>query len=100
MLRIAQMINPEEIPKSFRPRSSPFQHSRDNLLVRQSLLGMENGREASLEINDAFPAQIFGLFIRDALQCLFSLHHSDGVSEAFQIFRKTPLIRAAKEPLG
>ena len=24
MLRIAQMINPEEIPKSFRPRSSPF----------------------------------------------------------------------------
>ena len=38
--------------------------------------------------------------LRDALQRLFRLQDSYGVSEAFQIFRKTPLIRATKEPLG
>ena len=66
----------------------------------QSFLGVKNGRKASLEINDSVPTQIFGLFVGDALQRLLGLHHGDGVSEALQIFREAPLIRAAKEPLG
>src|SRR6202790_4215273 len=60
---------------------------------------MKNGSKTGLEINNPVSTQIFGLFVGDALQRLFCLHHCDGVREALQIFCKTPLIRSAKEPL-
>src|SRR5579872_738491 len=60
---------------------------------------MENRSKARLKINHPISAQVFRLFISDALQRLLGLHHSDGVREALQIFRQIPLICPAKEPL-
>ena len=61
---------------------------------------MKNWRKACFKINNSIPAQVFGLFISDALQRLFSLHNCNRVLEALQVFCETPLIRAAEEPLG
>ena len=68
--------------------------------IRSSLLGVKDRRKASLEIDNPIPTQVFGLFVRDTLQRILSLHHRNGVREALQIFRKTPLIRPAKKPLS
>ena len=100
MLRIAQMISPEEIPKSFRPRSNPFSTAETICWWVNPLLGMKDGSKASLKIDNSLPTQVFGLFVGHALQRLLGLHHRDGVREPLQIFRQTALIGAAKKPLG
>jgi hypothetical protein len=61
---------------------------------------VKNWRKACFKINNSIPTQIFGLFIRDALQRLLGLHKCNRVREALQIFCETPLIRAAEEPPG
>ena len=84
MLRIAQMIKPEEISEIFSALLQSLQNRRDNLLVGQSLLGVKNRRKSSLKINNPVPAQIFSLFVSHALQRFLGLHDGDGVLEPFQ----------------
>ena len=100
MLRMAQMISPEDNAKVLSAALQAFEHGGDHLLVGQSLSGVKNRRETGFEINHAVPAQVFGLFVGDALQRFFGLHHGDGVSEAFQIFGQAALVRALMEPLA
>ena len=64
---MAQMSKPECDPKIFPAPLQSLQDGRDHLLVSQSLVRMEDRREASFKVNDAIAAQILGLFIRDAL---------------------------------
>lgn len=60
---------------------------------------MKNWRKAGFEIYNPIPTKILGLFVGNALQSLFRLHHRDRMRKALQIFRKTPLICSAQEPL-
>ena len=99
MLRMAQMINPETVPKSFRPRSSPFNTAETTCWWVNPFAGVKDRREASFKIDHAILAQIFGLLVRDPLQRLFGLHHRDGVGKAFQVLGETSLVRALMKPL-
>ena len=67
--------------------------------MSQSFLRVKDWRKAGFKINNSISAQILGLFIGDALQRLFRLHHRNRVRKAFQIFCETSLIRSAKKPL-
>src|ERR1700722_757935 len=65
----------------------------------QALMSMKYGCKASLKIHDPISTQIFCLFVGDALQRFLRLHDRDRMREALEIFRQTPLIGSAKEPL-
>src|SRR6267154_4625985 len=81
--------------------SAPLQaceHGGDNLLVAQSLTSVKNRGKASLKIDYAVPAQIFGLFISYSFERLLGLHHGDGVRKALQIFWQASLVCPLVEP--
>src|SRR5258708_8455815 len=81
--------------------SAPLQaceHGGDNLLVAQSFPSVKNWGKASLKIDHAVPAQVFGLFIGYSFERLLGLHHRDGVRKAFQIFWKASLVGSLAEP--
>ncbi len=86
--------------KILAPPLQSLQHGGNYLLVGQSLAGMKNRRKAGFKVNHAILAQVFGLFVGDALQRLFGLHDRDGVREALQIFGEAALVRALMKPLG
>ena len=99
MLRIAQMIKPEEIPNSFRPSVQSLSTRPRRSADGSILLGMKNRRKASFKINDPVAAQIFGLFVSDALQRILGLHYRDGMCESLQIFRQASLIGSADKTI-
>ena len=68
--------------------------------MSQSFLRVKDRSKPGLKINDTVSTEIFGLFVRHALQRLFRLHDRNRMREPFQIFCETSLIRAAEEPLG
>src|SRR6266404_5460509 len=81
--------------------SAPLQageHGGDNLLVAQSFPSVKNWGKASLKIDYAVSAQVFGLFISYSFECLLGLHHGDGVRKAFQIFWQASLVCPLVEP--
>src|SRR5579864_2003784 len=67
--------------------------------MREVLLGVKDGREAGLKIDDTVLAEVLSLLISNAFQRLFRLHDSDGVREAFQILCEASPIGALLKPL-
>src|SRR5258708_5701127 len=81
--------------------SAPLQaceHGGDNLLMAQSLASVKNWGEASLKIDHAVPAEVFGLFVSYSFERLLGLHHGDGVRKAFKIFWQASLVGSLAEP--
>ena len=66
----------------------------------QSFPGVKNWSKASFKINHTILAQVLGLLVSDSLECVFRLHHRDGVRKTFQIFCEAPLVSALMKPIG
>jgi hypothetical protein len=59
---------------------------------------MKHRGETCLKVNYAVVLQVFHLLVGRSLQGLSSLHDSDRMYEAFQVFRQVPLVGALQEP--
>lgn len=70
----------------------------DDGILGQSLLGMEDGREAHFGVDDAIAVHVFDELEGDALECFAGLHDGDGVGEAFEVLGKAALVGTAMEP--
>jgi len=66
--------------------------------VAQSFPSVKNRSETRFKIDDTVGGEIFGLFVGDAFEGVFGLHHGDGVDKAFEIFGEAALIGSLVEP--
>jgi hypothetical protein len=55
--------------------------------------------ETRFKIDDTVGGEIPGLFVGDAFEGVLSLHHGDGVDEAFEIFGEAALVGSLVEPV-
>ena len=61
------------------------EHRLHHLVELEPRLGVEFGGETHLGVDDAVEGEVFNALEGDALECLFVLHHADGVGEALEV---------------
>ena len=82
------------------PALEARQHGGHDLVPVESLVDVENRREARLDVHHAVAVHVFDHFVGDAFERLGGLHDAAGVREALEIERQAAALGAAVKPLG